>query len=159
MTHALRRIICGALIGVVLFAQLAVAAYACAGLAPSDAAAQPASSAAVSAELVAPGDVMVDMPGMPGMSGMAAGDRPAGCDWMIASLDTAAPNLCAEHCRHGQQSDQTATITVPVAVLTSLYTVPAVPEASRSAGSCDTAHTAPAAAATPLAILHCRFRN
>ena len=99
-------------------------------------------------------NVMADMPGM------AAGDRPAGCDWMIALLDTASPNLCAEHCRHGQQSDQTATLMVPAAVLTSFYTVPLVQEASaRSAGSCDTAHSAPAAAATPLAILHCRFRD
>ena len=57
----------------------------------------------VSADVVAPGDAMAYMPGM---SGMAAGDRPAGCDWMPASLDAASPNLCAEHCRYGQQSDK-----------------------------------------------------
>ena len=143
MTRALRRIICRGLIGVMLFAQLAVAAYACAGLESTAKPAQPMSSEA-------PGKAMSDM---------AADARLAGCYQMPGLLDPASPNLCAEHCRYGQQSDQTATPTMPMVVLSSLYTVPTVAEVSPPARPSAASASARAAAATPLAILHCRFRD
>lgn len=149
MTRALRRIASRALIGVMLFAQLAVAAYACAGLESAAKPAWPMSSVAAQDDRVAPGEAMTDM---------AADGRLAGCDQMPGLLDPAAPNLCAEHCRYGQQSDQTATPTVPVVVLSSLYTVPAVPEVPPPPRPSAASDSSRAAAATPLAILHCRFR-
>lgn len=152
MTRALRRIVCRALIGVMLFAQLAVAAYACPDLASLARPAEASSSLAAAARdgAASPGAAMADM---------AIGGLIANCDQMPGSLDEASPNLCAEHCRYGQQSDQTATPTVPVVVLSSLYTVPAVPEASPPARPSAALDSARAAAATPLAILHCRFRD
>ncbi len=150
MTRTLRRIVCRGLIGVMLFAQLAVAAYACAGLESAAKPAQPMSGVAVQDDRVACGEAMSDM---------AADGRLAGCDQMPGMLDPASPNLCAEHCRYGQQSDRTATPTVPVVVLSSLYTVPAVPQASSPARPSAASDSARAAAATPLAILHCRFRD
>ena len=150
MARALRRAICRALIGVMLFAQLAVAAYACPDLASLARPVEASSSLRVPCGGVASPDAA--------MADMTVAGLIANCDQMPGPLDEASPNLCAEHCRYGQQSDQTATPTAPVAVLTSLYTVPAVPEASPLARPSAASDSARAAAATPLAILHCRFR-
>ena len=153
MTRAFRRVVCRALIGVMLFAQFAVAAYACAEFESSARPAQPVSSVTAQADVAAFGE----------SGSVAATASVVGglmdCDQMFGSLDPASPNLCAEHCRHGQQSDQTATPALPVVVLSSLYTVPAVPQASPPARSSAASDSARAAAATPLAILHCRFRD
>ena len=44
-------------------------------------------------------------------------------------IDDSAANLCVEHCRFGQQSaDHASAPTVPAALLTTLYTLPVLPE-------------------------------
>jgi hypothetical protein len=91
-TRALTRQISRVLIGVLLFAQLAVASYACPGLST--------------------------MPAMASSNAMAMSPD---CD----QIDRAAANLCAEHCRHGQQSADTASVPVVLApVPTLLYSLP-----------------------------------
>lgn len=134
MTRSLLRGLARGVIGVLLFAQLAVAAYACPGLAAK-----------------APDTAM--------MSGGAAMDEQMpGCDDMAGAMDPESPNLCAEHCKQGKQSDQAPTLTVPVAMLAALYaTTPALPAKAvpRSAAA---ALSALVAASPPHAILHCVYR-
>ena len=88
----------------------------------------------------------------------SATDRQApNCDGMAGPLDPEFANLCAEHCHHGQQSDQPATMTVSAALPSALYITPLAPEpvvASHPA----TATSALVAASPPIAILHCCFR-
>ena len=43
---------------------------------------------------------------------------------MANEMDPASPNLCAEHCKYGEQGDQLRPPTVPAVSLTSLYVVP-----------------------------------
>jgi hypothetical protein len=130
MTRDFLRTVCRALIGVVLFAQLAVSAHACPGL-PS--AATPTAVAATDHKLV-------------------------NCEDMAGPMDPEFANLCAEHCHQGQQSDQAATLTVPAALLTALYITPLAPEPAVAPRPVAAATSALAAAAPPLAILHCCFR-
>ena len=53
-------------------------------------------------------------------------DVMAGMDFegMANEMDPASPNLCAEHCKYGEQGDQLRPPTVPAVSLTSLYVVP-----------------------------------
>jgi len=76
----------------------------------------------------------------------------------MAGMDPELTNLCAEHCRQGQQSDQAATLTVPAALLSALYTTPPAPEPVVAPRPAAAATSALAAASPPLAILHCCFR-
>ena len=111
MRRNLLRIVARSLVGVLLFAQLAIAAYACPGLASTmaaDAQLNDASVAASSAQM---------------QMQMAA------CDSAARAMDPASANLCAEHCKYGQQSDQAPTLVVPAVVLTALYANPLAPEA------------------------------
>lgn len=137
MTRAFRHFVGRVLIGVMLFTQLAIAAYACPDLSSSAQHLQP----------------------MSGAIDASAEARSMDCDQMPGRLDPAAPNLCAEHCRHGQQSDQVQAPTVPAVVLASLYIVPAMPEAASPTRPTAAAVGLFAAAGPPLAILHCRFRD
>jgi len=144
MTRRFLRVICRVLIGVVLFAQLAVSAYACPAL--------PSAAMPTSASAARDGDASD--------AAMATTDRQApDCDAMAAgTMDPDLANLCAEHCRHGQQSDQAATLTVPAALLTALYLAPpAVQPEIRPRPAAD-ATSALVAASPPHAILHCCFR-
>jgi hypothetical protein len=119
------------MMGVMLFAQISVAAYACPGLALAAA------------------------------QGNAANTMPSdmvGCDQMAGSMDKATPNLCAAHCHQGQQSDQTQVPTLPAMMLISLYTVnPTVP-ALAPGWPTRAEQILLSAAPPPLSILHCRFR-
>lgn len=134
MTRGLLRSLARGLIGMLLLAQLAVAAYACPGLA-----AKAPDTAAVSA--VAAMDAQ-----MPG------------CDDMVGAMDPESANLCAEHCKQGNQSDQASTLTVPVALLTALYTTtPALPVKAPPRPTAATL-SALVAASPPHAILHCVYR-
>ncbi len=133
MTPRLLRSVCRALIGVVLLAQLAVAAYACPGLA----------SAA----------------GMKMASGADATSQPMpDCEGMSDAMDPAFAALCAEHCHQGQQSDQAATLAVPAPVLTALYQTAPAPEPGVAPRPVAASTSALAAAFPPHAILHCCFR-
>ena len=96
MLRSFRSLLCRCLIGALLCTQWAVAAYACAG-AGAMAAAQRAPAAVAMAD----------------------------CDMATRPADAAAPHLCAEHCRQGQQADAVAVATLPAAVMVSLYPLPA----------------------------------
>ena len=135
MLRALKHWICQLMVGVILFAQMSVAAYACpsgmvSGNAPADA-------------ITARG-AMIDCEQMD--------------EGMGRHLDQANPGLCAEHCHPTQQSDHTQVPTVPAAMLIALYTVALTVDASRPDGLAPTADSRLHAAPPPLSILHCCFR-
>ncbi len=136
MTRHFLRSVCRALIGAVLLAQLALSAYACPGM-----------------SAVAPSEVG---------STTAAAPLTMNCEDMAGPMDAAMdadyPNLCAEHCHQGQQSDQAATLTVPPALLTELYITPPAFQPIAAPRPAAAATRAGAAASPPLAILHCCFR-
>jgi len=127
VTRSFRHWIARTLVGVMLFAQLAVAAYACPGL-------------------------------MSGIESVQPGPVPTAtnCDQMPSPMDEASPNLCAQHCQYGQQSDQTQTVTVPAVLLTSLYIVAPVSQALQIPRMPVGLF---AAVSPPHAILHCCFRD
>ena len=81
----------------------------------------------------------------------------AGCEEMAGSLDQDAPNLCAEHCQYGEQSDQSRPAATPTASLVALYAVPpmvSVLAPIRRAFEMDGRLIAPS---PPPILLHCRF--
>lgn len=145
MQRGFLRTLAQALAGLIVVTQMTIAAYACPGLqaAIADAArvavatADPAPMRASGADRVAA--LLPDCNGMPG------------------TPDAGSANLCAEHCKYGQQSDHAPGLTVPAALLNALYTTPRRPEPTfwhHAAGVVDDA----AAAAPPHAIQHCVFR-
>ena len=155
MKRSLVKLVARCLVGVVFFAQMTIAAYACPGW-PSVLAAgakfdQTAQTATGSAA-VAP---RVESISASGISVMAA--QMPGCSDMAGAMDFDSANLCAEHCKYGQQSDHAPTLSLPAVLLSALYTTPAVPELPLPPGvaALTDAH---AAAALPHAILHCVFR-
>jgi hypothetical protein len=130
-TRSFRQMICRVLIGTLLFAQLAVAAYACPAMASVPAA------------------------------GLTAAAANADTAMPCANMDAATPNLCAEHCRYGQQSaDHAPAATLTPALLSLLYTLPAAVPAEGGAASMPASASVAlgGAAPPPLAILHCRWR-
>ena len=146
MTRQFLRAVCRALIGVVLFAQLAVSAYACPGL---------ASAASMKMQM----DAAAAPDGGSTDAAMAMADQQApNCEGMTGSMDPGFANLCAEHCHHGQQSDQTSTLTVPAALLNALYVTRLAPEPVVAPRPAANATSALVAASPPHAILHCCFR-
>lgn len=152
ITRAFKRLVCLGLVGLMLFAQLAIAAYACPALATTTAPSPAVAESTVQA---------MHSDGMTGMSVGTSGERMPDCDQMAGQLDEAAPNLCAEHCRYGRQSDQVHAPAVPTLVLITLYVVtPTLPERllPTGAGAAPSAD-ALAAAFPPHAILHCCLRT
>jgi hypothetical protein len=140
--------ICRMLIGVVLFAQFAVAAYACPGLSVAGTP-KPGMVIPVVAEVQSMGTDRVSIT-------LAAMD----CDDMVGSMDPSFTNLCAEHCRQGQQSDQASALTLPAMLLTALYHLPMAPEPpAPSPRQVAEGVSALAGASPPHAILHCCFRT
>jgi hypothetical protein len=128
VTRAFKHWICRMMVGVILLAQMSVAAYACPGMAVGND--QPGAMAAT----------MVD------------------CDQMAGQLDKANPGLCAEHCHPTQQSDHTQVPTVPAMLMISLYTITPMVDASAPDGLTPTADSRLQAAPPPLSILHCCFQ-
>ena len=135
MTRALLRSLARGLAGVLLFAQLAVAAYACPWLA-----APQASETALES------------------GGATMSAQMPGCDGMVGATDPEAPNLCAEHCKQGMQSDQASTLTVPTALLKALYAITPLPPGKAPPRPAAAPLSALVAASPPLAILHCVYR-
>jgi hypothetical protein len=80
------------------------------------------------------------------------------CNDMTGAMDPSSPNLCAEHCKYGQQSDHAPTLNVPAAVLTALYVTPPVPVVASPPRAAADTMSALVAAAPPHAIAHCVFR-
>ena len=146
MTRALSKATGRVLIGVLLFAQFAVASYACPGLSGMTSTSNRGLEAAVA--VASPQDET----STPNASQMAPG-----CEQM----DQDAANLCVEHCRHGQQHADTATAPVTFATIPALlYSLPIEPARRLGSGRSFPAPDASLAAAPPPphAILHCVFR-
>ncbi len=135
MTRALAQTIAKVLAASLVCAQLLVAAYACPWL---------ASGIVSSVDTVA-------------VAHAQPSDTQPACHQTAPPTDSGPSNLCAEHCKYGQQSDRCATIDVPVALLTPLYaTVGTAPSAPRP---CVTAWlSALVAASPPHALAHCVWR-
>jgi hypothetical protein len=132
MTRNLRQWIARAMVGVLLFAQVAVNAHACPamGMVPSEAGASIVSDASSAAT-----------------------------DSSSAQMDPSAPALCLAHCDHGQQSaDHAGAPIVQAALLTTLYTLPPLTESTGRARPLLDQPRPQAASSPPLAILHCCFR-
>ncbi|MEO7403949.1 MAG: hypothetical protein ABIU95_09800 [Burkholderiales bacterium] len=120
------------LAGALVFAQLAVAAYACPKMS--------ASATAITA--FAAESTSADTP-------MVAGP----CE----GIDPAAPNLCYEHCHFGQQTvDHPQPPTVPPAAPAVRAVFPLDPSVTLRRTGTDVPWRA--SASPPLAILHCCFR-
>ena len=155
MTRRLKRLFCRLLIGTLLFAQMAIAAYACPPLPPIGFN-QPSAAVAMASEGKQAGSDRATA-GSATMTPVA--DMPPCCDGMGRS-DPNNPNLCAGHCQFGQQSDQTRTPTMPAALLTrSFYTVSPAPEPTAPTRPVATSAGILAATSPPHVILHCCFRN
>lgn len=118
-------------IGVFLFAQMAIAAYAC-----------PTLSAPPAADVVA--------------SVLAHGPD---CKDRVGAMDSAATNLCAEHCKSDQKSAQTSTVSVPVALLSVRYETPPLPALTPPPRATAVSMDALLAGKPPHAILHCVYRT
>lgn len=145
MTRQCLRSICKLLVGVFLFAQMAVSAYACPGIAmlgTVSASVQSTDPTALRDE----SDTQVAAKAM------------TPCKEMAGAMDPSFANLCAEHCRQGQQSDHAATMAVPAVLLSALYVMPAAVEPPVAQRPPAQTISALAEAAAPLAILHCCFR-
>jgi hypothetical protein len=132
------------LIGAVFAAQWAVAAYAC-----------PALSNGVMAQ---PAVVVAGEPAVDAVQPDMVMDAAVDCDDMVGSMDPASPNLCAEHCKQGQQSDQASSLTVPTAILTVRYALRSPTESAALPRTVVNAPNVRVAAFPPHAILHCVFR-
>ncbi|MBC7730865.1 MAG: hypothetical protein H7306_03055 [Bacteriovorax sp.] len=142
MTRQLLRTICRALIGVVWVAQMAVAAYACPGV---------ARSAAMAMQMQMTSDTASD-------AGVADASPTMDCEGMTGPMDPDFANLCAEHCHHGQQSDQASTLNVPAVLLTALYDTSPAPVPGASPGAAVEAASSRVAAPPPHTLLHCCLR-
>lgn len=81
-----------------LLGQLAIASYACPALRANAVDVAQDSAIGVDCVMSAPDHVV-----------LADSDAPT------STIDGDSPNLCAEHCKYGQQSDQTNNVNVPVA--------------------------------------------
>lgn len=144
-----KRLICRVLIGVFVFAQIAVAAYACPQLSSvvADEARNVATAEAASAAMDAHGST--DCLATQGDHG-------------YAGMDPGSPHLCLAHCQYGNQSaDHTPAPVVPPALLTAMYTLAPAEEAvaSRIPRASLIRGGPPGASGPPHAILHCCLRD
>ena len=137
VSRGFKRFVGRLLIGVMVFAQMAIAAYACPALLSGDRPDGMAMTVSHTSSAATEDGVM------------------AGCDQM----DRGAANLCAEHCRFGEQSaDHSPAPTVAAALLTALYILPVQPEPIGHVRLRADMDTERVAASAPHAILHCCFR-
>jgi hypothetical protein len=80
------------------------------------------------------------------------------CHGMAADLDPDAANLCAEHCKVGQQSHELPAVFVPVPELSALYALRLAPVLVPPPRPIAAMVDALVAASPPLAVLHCVYR-
>lgn len=150
----LRRPIIRSMIGVLLFAQMALAAYACPSLTKATLAGASMHSQVLEGM---PADANQSIQASPAMGAInGAHSMPVDCE----QVDVEAPNLCAEYCKQGQQSaDHTPSSTIAPVFLTALYSV----MHSTAAPTAEAAYYAPGmllqAAGPPHAIEHCCLRT
>lgn len=151
---SLRRPVIRSMIGVLLFAQMAIAAYACPNLSKATLA---GASMHSQVQEVMRTDADHSIQASPAMGAAdAAQFMSVDCD----QVDVEAPNLCAEYCKQGQQSaDHTPNSTIAPVFLTALYSV----MHSTAAPTAEAAYYAPGmllqAAGPPHAIEHCCLRT
>ncbi|WP_431273208.1 hypothetical protein ACQ858_13350 [Variovorax ureilyticus] len=146
MTRRILRMVGSALIGTLLFAQMAIAAYACPGLVAGSATELQMISSTVPASNAA----------------LLQSDQqatPCADMDMAGAMDSSSANLCAEHCRHNQQSDHVPTLTVPVVLLTTLFITPYATDVATPPRPAATVLGALASVDPPHAILHCCLRT
>ena len=96
----------------------------------------------------------------PSLTARGAADAiaPMDCEGMAGQLDSASPNLCAEHCQYGEQSDQLRVPSVPAMPLVGLYVVPLLLKFVQL-GRLDTVSSSLLAARPPPhTLLHCRLQ-
>lgn len=133
------------LVTTLLYAQIAVAAYACPGLA----------RAATTNTSMVPSASSTETGG--DQTGVSTSEQTDDCAGMPGGIDPSAPKLCADHCNYGQQSDQTPNLSVPPVLLNPLYIAPPMPLPSMPAQP-PAELSALVRGSPPLAILHCCFR-
>jgi len=147
MTRASRRGISGVLAGLLLFAQMAVAAYACPGMSPG-------AAARASEPLPASGTADASRSRPAGEKTGPMADMSCDCE----QPDRDAANLCAEHCRYGNQNAESPKApSIPPLLLTGHVTLP-VPDARNLFSPSPGLPRFIPAASPPHAILHCCFR-
>ena len=149
MTRSFLRAIARTLVGMLLIAQISIAAYACpAMLSPAAANMQMLPVPQAGASLDERSSTTARMP----MAQMSD------CDDMVDGPQAPYSNLCAEHCKYGQQSDQAPTLNVPVAVLSALYATAPVPVLAPPPRPAAATANALVAASPPHTLAHCVFR-
>lgn len=146
MKRGLLRAVARGLVGVLLTAQMAIAAYACPALVSPSAAPIQNPAAGASADELSASSVATST------------GRSNKCDDMAGAMDPLSANLCAEHCKYGQQSDHASTLNAPMAVLIALYTNPLAPETATLPHPAAATMSALVAASPPHTLLHCVFR-
>lgn len=146
MTRSFLRAVARCLVSGLLMAQMAIAAYACPAL---------SSGATGNMQMSAP-NASLDEPGQANAAVSMA--HHGNCGDMPGTMDKSLPNLCAEHCKVGQQSDKAPTLNAPTAVLTALYAMPLVPQPALPPRSAAGTLSALVAASPPLTVLHCVYR-
>lgn len=146
MTRSFVRRVARGLVGVVLLAQLSIAAYAC-----------PAISSALQMSRQAT-DIGAPMSEPADAAALRMAAQARACDDMAGAMDPTSANLCAEHCKVGQQSDQASTVNVPAAALVALYALPMAPQTAPPPRRAAASMSALVAASPPHAILHCVYR-
>ena len=144
MTRRFLRSIGLALVGVLLFAQMAIASYACPALA-SPMGMQMPSGESSAVDLTKPAS--------------AQGSQAMNCEEMAGAADNSNATLCAAHCQFGQHSSDVQTITVPIAMMALLYfTTPVLDQPAVARTAVERPAAVAGAAAPPHAILHCCLR-
>jgi hypothetical protein len=140
MSRILRRWIARLLLGTLLFAQLAVAAYACPTFTPASQYPYGAPSAMGASDALA--------------TAFVAGEAFDG-----ALPDAAQPGLCLAHCQSGQQNADTKSAPgVPLAMMYAAYPLEVVHPTAVSGFHRPTATGSIVPTDPPHAILHCCFR-
>lgn len=136
MTGAVKRALSRVLIGLLLFMQLVVAAYACPLLS-------------------------TERPATPATASSMQSGNPCDTEFGDRSLmDDIGGHVCAEHCRYGQQSaDHPPAPALSPAVLTALYPLASPAEPAGHGLPRPAADDPAAVASPPHAILHCCFRS
>jgi hypothetical protein len=140
MTKVFRKWVCRVMVGVVVFAQMSIAAYAC-----------PATSGSAKAPLGSTPTVASVLTGLEGMS--------PGADSLPDPMHPSSPALCAAHCDFGNQSaDHASTPTTQPALITTVYFLPALAVPFVPVGVAFDQPDPQSGCSPALAILHCCFR-
>ncbi len=146
MTRPLLRWIARLMVLVMVSAQLAVAAYACQELQPG--------GAATLAAAVVRAEIRTDQTPTSTQS-----RSNSDCHDMAAMADLDSPNLCAEHCKAGQQSDRLPVVAIAPAAQGGWYLRPVLAEPSPARRPTASHAHALALTAPPHAIEHCVRRT